>query len=135
MKKCLIVVFWFMSTAVFAQVGVSYHQSNLPFFGVNYEFAEKFLAEVRLGTDSYFEDVSLEGVFTYQFVNKEDYEVYIGVGGRIQNLEGLVIPFGVNIFPFEQKKFGAHIELSPIITGENGNVLRGSWGIRYRFLK
>lgn len=134
MKKCVVVIFWCMSTMTFAQVGVSYHQSNLPFLGVNYEFAEKFLAEVRLGTDAYFEDVSVEGVFTYQFINKEDYEVYAGIGARIQNIEGLVIPLGIQIFPFEQKKFGAHIELAPIF-GESSNLIRGSWGIRYRFLR
>jgi hypothetical protein len=48
---------------------------------------------------------------------------------------GLVIPVGLNIFPFETKSFGFHIELSPIIAFDDEALLRGSWGIRYRFLE
>jgi hypothetical protein len=42
-----------------------------------------------------------------------------------------VVPIGVNIYPFSNKNFGFHIELAPIIGWDD--VLRGSWGIRYRF--
>ncbi len=46
---------------------------------------------------------------------------------------GVVIPVGLNIYPFTNKKFGFHIEAAPVI-GEDF-ILRDSWGIRYRFRK
>ncbi len=135
MKKLLLLFVWVATMpSAFAQLGISFHQSNLPFFGVNYEFKDRFLTELRLGTDSYLEDVSAEAVITYQFLNQDDYEFYAGVGARVQSFGGLVIPVGFNFFPFDEKKFGFHIEVAPIIA-EDASIFRGSWGIRYRFLK
>jgi len=115
-----------------AQLGLSFHQSNLPFVGVNYEIKNRIRPEVRVGTDAYFENISVEGVVTYDILDKEDYEFYAGLGGRVNDdFVGLVIPIGVNFYPFTEKQFGFHIELSPIVGDDN--ILRGSWGIRYRF--
>ena len=92
------------------------------------------MPELRLSTDTYLGDGSLpELVLTYQFLNKEDYEFYGGLGFRASAFQGLVLPVGFNFFPFEKKKFGFHLELAPIVN--DNPVLRGSWGIRYRFLK
>ena len=44
----------------------------------------------------------------------------------------VVVPIGLNIYPFSSKAFGFQMELAPII---GDDVLRGSWGIRYRFIK
>lgn len=115
----------------FAQFGVNFHQSNLPFVGLNYEIKNRLRPEVRIGTDNFFEETTFEGVVTYDLAEKEDYEIYAGVGGRINRFEGLVIPVGVNVYPLSSKQFGFHIELAPLI-GET-SVLRGSWGIRYQF--
>lgn len=110
---------------------MSFHQSNIPFVGVNYEIKNKLRTEARLGVDSYFEEMSLEGVVTYDIFKKEDYELYGGVGGRVNSLEGLVIPAGINIFPLNNKQFGFHLEAAALL-GEN-SILRGSWGIRFQF--
>lgn len=133
MKK-LSIIFVFLSNVAFAQFGVSVHQSELPFVGFNYEFSERLRPELRIGTDNYFENVSVEVIGTYDILNKEDYEFYAGAGARFNLLDGLVIPVGLNIFPFQSKSFGFHIELSPIISFDDSSLLRGSWGIRYRFL-
>jgi hypothetical protein len=133
MKRVYLFLFLCIPTIAFSQLGVSFHQSNLPFIGVNYEFKERFRPELRVGTDQYFEDLTLEAVFTYDIINKDAYEFYAGLGLRTDFEPGLVIPVGLNIYPFTEKKFGFHIELSPILGGSE--VLRGSWGIRYRFLK
>lgn len=133
MKK-LSIIFVFLSNVAFAQFGVSVHQSELPFVGFNYEFSERLRPELRIGTDNYFENVSVEVIGTYDILNKEDYEFYAGAGVRFNLLDGLVIPVGLNIFPFQSKSFGFHIELSPIISFDDSSLLRGSWGIRYRFL-
>lgn len=118
-----------------AQWGVSYHQSALPFVGVNYTFSERFMPELRLGTDQYLSDVSLEVTFSYQYVQREEYQLYAGIGILVREYEaGVVIPAGMLIYPFENKKFGFHIEAAPVIFDWD-SILRGSWGIRYRFLR
>jgi len=134
MKK-LTIIFLLVCNSAFAQLGVNIHQSEIPFVGFNYEFADRIKPELRFGTDNYFENVSVEIIGTYDILNKTDYEVYAGAGARFNLLEGLVIPVGLNVFPFATKSFGFHIELSPIISFDDSSLLRGSWGIRYRFLK
>ncbi len=72
-------------------------------------------------------------MLTYDFANKEEYELYAGAGVRLNGFTGLVIPLGLNIYPLPTKQFGFHIELAPII-GES-SLWRGSWGITYKFKK
>jgi hypothetical protein len=69
-------------------------------------------------------------------LDKEDYEFYGGVGLFLNDFEALAIPIGVNIYPLPNKKFGFHIELTPLLPlDDDETILRGSWGIRYRFRK
>jgi hypothetical protein len=134
MRKILIVVLCALGTPSIGQFGVSFHQSNMPFAGFNYEIADRFLPEIRLGMDTFLDNMSVEAVATYQFIDKEDVEVYAGLGGRANRSAGLVAPIGVHLFPFSAKKFGFHIELTPIFMEEaDSPLIRGSWGIRYRF--
>ena len=133
MRKIIITVLIALPTISFAQLGISFHQSNLPFLGINYEIKNKVRPELRVGTDNYFEALSAEGVITYDILKKEDYEFYAGLGVRANGFTGLVIPIGLNIYPLPTKKFGFHIELSPIVGDDN--ILRGTWGIRYIFKK
>ena len=125
------VIFLLISTGSYAQLGVSFQQSNLPFIGLNYEIKNRIIPEVRIGTDSYFDDTSLEVTVNYIFKRDETVNVYAGLGGRLHILRGIVVPVGLNIYPFEEKNFGFQIELAGILR-ESG-ILRGSWGIRYRF--
>jgi hypothetical protein len=117
----------------YGQLGIDFNQSNLPFAGISYEFKSQFRPELRIGTDMYLEGIALEGIMTYDILNKAEYEFYAGLGGRVNAFPGLVIPIGFNFYPFESKNFGFQIELAPII-GDSA-ILRGSWGIRYRFRK
>lgn len=134
MKKFILLAFFgLISTVSFAQWTVSYHQSNLPFLGVNKQIGEKWLPEFRVGTDNFIDDVSLELVVNHIFYKNERIDFYGGIGGRVQSFAGLVIPVGLNIYPFEQKDFGLHIEAAGLV-GEQ-SLFRGSFGIRYRFLK
>ena len=139
MTKKLILLFGLLLGAnkAFSQLTVDFHQSNLPFIGFNYEFNDKYGPALRFGIDNYIENLSLEGVFFYQFFDKENYEFYGGAGLRVNALAGIVIPVGLNVFPFDKKNFGVHIEIAPIADLEHneGLLIRGSWGIRYRFLK
>jgi hypothetical protein len=134
-KPILLFAFLVVSHFSYAQLGLSFHQSNLPFAGISYEIGERFLPEFRLGTDNFFEDTSLELVVNYVFVKQESVQAYGGLGVRAQIFEGPLIPLGINVYPFAQKNFGFHMELAGLLSGEEGGLLRGSWGIRYRFLE
>lgn len=121
----------------FAQLGVGYYQSNLPFVAISYEFKSKLRPEARVASDNYLNNVGLEGVLNFNVIKNDDLEFYIGVGGRVNVFEGIVVPFGLNFYPLPEKRFGLHIELATIFTSNQftENILRGSWGIRYRFSK
>ncbi|MEQ8470095.1 MAG: hypothetical protein RIC35_02875 [Marinoscillum sp.] len=132
MKKTLITLaLAIISFSTFAQLGIAFHQSNIPQIGVNYQIGERFIPEFRVGVDVDLESTPLELVANYMFVKKEDYQFYAGIGGRVQAFEGVVIPVGLNVYPFTNKSFGFHTELAPVL--RENSILRGSWGIRYIF--
>ncbi|WP_057937027.1 hypothetical protein [Algoriphagus resistens] len=136
MKKFLLIsLFGLFSVSAFSQTTITFHHSNLPFIGVNYQFGERFIPEFRLGTDTYLEDLSAELVANYIFKKTDRFEFYGGAGLRVGSFDGIVVPVGLNIYPFEQKDFGFHIEGAPILGFEDDSLFRGSFGIRYRFSK
>jgi hypothetical protein len=47
--------------------------------------------------------MSIEGVLTYDLSKKEDYDLYAGVGVRVNGFTGVVIPLGINIYPLTTK--------------------------------
>ncbi|EMR02627.1 hypothetical protein [Cesiribacter andamanensis] len=128
------------ATSAWAQLSVGYHQSNLPLIAVGYELGERFLPELRFAaninvSDGYYTELALN----YQLLNRPDYEFYTGLGlglytGYYATDAALVVPLGLNLFPFERKRFGFHMEVAPQIDTDHFKLLRGSWGIRYRFL-
>ncbi len=120
-------------TYAHAQFGVSIHQSNLPLAGINYEIRGRLLPELRVGTDNFFYDTTLEFTVSYIFKKTEQINAYVGLGVRSQIFEGTVVPIGMNIYPFEKKNFGFQMELAALVSEES--LLRGSWGIRYRFIR
>ena len=92
------------------------------------------MPELRFGMDNHIDHMSVEAVATFQFIDKEEVEVYAGLGGRANNRPGLVAPIGIHAFPFTKKNFGFHFEVCPIISEHRDSPhIRGSWGIRYRF--
>ena len=133
MKRLILFIVLLTPSFAKSQFAVGYQFSNLPFLGVSYEIKDRFRPEFRVGTDTYLEDISVEGIFAYDFVNKTDYEFYAGLGVRGSNdFAGLVIPVGFNFYPFDEKKFGFQFEVCPIL-GES-DILRGSIGFKYKFL-
>jgi len=99
MKTFITLIISLVPLIAFGQFGVDYNQSNLPFVGLSYEFKDKFRPELRIGTDNYFEDISLEGILSYDILNRDNYEFYGGLGFRSQDFNGLVIPIGFNFNP------------------------------------
>ena len=130
-----LLILCFLGFSVNAQFGISYHQSAIPFIGFNYTINERLMPELRLGTNLNFDYIPIEGVFTYNFVHEEEYRLYAGLGFYYYSGQGAAsFPVGVQIYPFEKKRFGFHIEATPLL-GEGIRALRGSWGIRYQFFK
>ncbi|HEX8505978.1 MAG TPA: hypothetical protein VF630_11485 [Hymenobacter sp.] len=117
-----------------AQFNVAYHQSALPFASLSYDF-QRFHPDIRVSTDAFTSDLSAELTLNYKFVNKDDYYVYGGIGGRTNRIAGGVVPIGLVVFPFAKKRLGFHSEVAIIGLGESGTVLRGSWGLKFRFGK
>lgn len=135
-RNLLLILCCCYSTYSSAQFGLSYHQSNLPFIGVDYELGRRILGSLRISTDVFLVDLTPELVLAYKFGKNDQVDPYLGLGIRVDDTNlgtGIVVPFGLNIYPFAQKQFGFLLELSPILIGDSGNVIRGSWGIRYRF--
>ena len=141
MKNILLLALLLGATPLAAQWTVSFHQSFLPFAGLSYGFGDRFRLEARVGTDLDFNSVTTEGLALYDILDEEDYELYAGLGGHTNDpFNGLVIAAGLNIYPFAEKRFGFHIELAPLVgipldSVDENTRLRGSWGIRYRFLQ
>jgi len=125
---CVILI----SLSAQSQFSVSYHSSQLSFFGVNYTYKSRLINEFRTSTDINGENAYFEFVSNYNFARKkEEYDSYIGLGYYTLGDGGLVIPVGINIYPFERKSFGFLSEVA-YLSGED--IIRGSLGIRYRFI-
>ena len=107
------------------------------FVGIGYQIGERFTPEFRIGTNLDLEDLaSGELALLYTLKKKEDLEVYAGFAPGYNGWLGVstyALPIGMNFYPFQTKNFGFHLELAPQIIGEAAVLIRGSWGIRYRF--
>jgi hypothetical protein len=121
-----------------AQVAISYYQSGLSMVGVSTNTNKRIWGELRLGTDLKFEDFSPELVGAFNFKKTETVKLYGGLGIRLNVYEGVLLPLGIQISPFQDfRNFAFHIEVAPIITlrDEYDSYFRGSVGIRYLFLR
>ena len=128
----LLLAFLLAAPKAFSQVFVSYYQSSIPFAGIGYEF-RRFAPELRVATNVFVDDISAEFVLPYKVVSKEDYFVDAGLGYRYNIFRGLVLPVGFTAYPFPKKGMGFHAELALISDFQSSALLRGSWGIAYRF--
>jgi hypothetical protein len=122
----------------FSQSIVSYHQSpNGGEASYAYEFNDKFRPEIRLFPNTLMDDFFVKLMFSYDWIEKNDYEFYSGISiiGSTIGHATVGLPIGLNVYPFENKSFGFLMEFAPAFPfGEgNGAYFTGSWGIRYRF--
>jgi len=120
----------------FSQWSVSYYSSSLSKVGVGYEFSERFHSELRLYSNTTFENITPEFVLGYNVVNEDKHKIYLGLGGNVNYFNGLVLPFGVRFTPVESlNRFSLHIEVQPTFYFERDVIIQSAWGIRYRFGK
>lgn len=140
MRLLIFISFFLYQITAFSQpVGVTFHQSStITKVGVFYEIKDLVIIEARIWDAMIFEDFSFEVAAMGKFLRRENYELYGGVGQSVSpytDLHGIIVLLGTNIYPFSNKKIGFHVELSPLFPEEENiiGVVRGSWGLRYRF--
>jgi len=114
---------------------MSYQYSSLSKIGIGYNFSQRIWSELRVFSDTYLEGVTPELVVLYNISVKERHEIYIGVGGVINSLSGIVFPIGLQFRPLENfKRFSIQIEFEPTIDiGNEDLAFLSSAGIRYTF--
>lgn len=123
-----------LTSKSYSQISVSYYNSSLSKIGLGYNFSEKVWGELRLYSNTAIYDVTPEFVVCYNIVQKENHNIYVGLGGVINYFTGFVVPVGVQFIPFEKsKKLSFHIEFQPTLDFYNDMVFQSAWGLRYRF--
>lgn len=144
MKKLLVSLFLLAGTTSIskAQVSVGMNfQNTRNFITVGTDPDKDFFFDGRLGLG---EELGLELVGGYNFVQKSEVNAYFGLGlglfdhyhprrDRYYDDTYFAIPFGVLIKPFSSKKFGFLIEAAPIFYNDYGSYLRGGIGFKYTF--
>jgi len=134
MKKMLTIALVLCSLSTLkAQVGFSYlHSDVVSAFGISSNPQNRFWAEARLTLDVAWQDVGPELVTFVNVVRREDFDFFVGAGGRFNVLEGVILPaFGFQIRPIESKpNLAIHAE-GMFIAGVNADVFKGSIGLRY----
>jgi hypothetical protein len=133
MKRTVLVVIVFLfALKGFSQMSVSYYSVGSK-LGVAYNFNPKLWAELRLYSNADISEITPQLVGCYNFVQKERFNVYVGIGGMLNTENGVIIPVGIQFTPFEKfNHFLLHIELDPTIS-DYGTYYNTSWGLRYRF--
>ena len=133
----LIALLGISSVTAFSQLSISYYSSNFSKIGLAYNFSNRLWTELRLYSNTEILDLTPELVLCYNIVNKEQHNIYLGFGGNVNYLSGLVMPVGVQFTPFEKlERFSLHIELQPSLDfGYESILVLSSWGVRYKFIK
>ena len=127
-------MFFIICTKGFSQFSVSYYSSSLSKIGLGYDFSDKWWSEVRLYSNTTFENITPELIVCYNVVRKEKHKAYLGFGVNVNYFTGFVLPVGVQFRPIEKfDRFSLHIELQPSLDLDNDLTLQSHWGLRYRF--
>lgn len=118
-----------------SQISTSYYtnESNSK-FAIGYQFSEKWWSDLRIYSGTNIDNITPEIVLNYNFLRKEYYETYIGGGIILNNINGVVVPIGIGIKPFENlKNLSINIEFNPLYEIDlNDLFIRGFIGIRYK---
>lgn len=134
----LLILFFILSFSVKAQFSVSYYQSNnLSKIGLGYEFSDRVWSDVRMYGGFELEDFTFQPTLLGNFVHKEKFDVYAGLGLTVGLFDGVNIPIGLRFRPLENhKNILIHLEAEPLFQFENDtNILFASFGVRYIFNK
>ena len=131
----VILVFTLLANKGFSQTSISYYNSADSKIGLAHNFSEKLWGEARVYTSFEEYDSGVELVLCYNALIIQDYSFYLGLGAKLSEDSGVVVPIGVQFAPFDKfKELSLHVELQPVFS-EYENRLQSSIGIRYTFGK
>lgn len=124
-----------LNSTLKGQLSLSYQYSSLDKIGLGFNFSKRFWTELRIYGNTYIESITPELALLYNVSVKENHEVYLGAGAVVNYFNGIIIPLGIQIRPFEKfRNFSFQIEFQPLIEVEiEDMLLQASAGIRYRF--
>jgi hypothetical protein len=124
-----------VSTTSYSQITTSFYvsESNSK-FGIGYEFNEKLWTDLRVYSGTNISNFTPEIVLNYNFLRKENYYTYVGGGIIVNNINGIVVPIGIGIKPFENmKNLSINIEFNPLYEIDLDDLyIRGFIGLRYK---
>ncbi|WP_422008282.1 hypothetical protein [Roseivirga pacifica] len=137
MKKVLLIALClFALNQAKAQVGLSFlHSEAVSSFGISTNPEKRIWGEGRIDMDV--SEFSPEIMGFYNFIRKEDFNLFGGLGYRFKLAEGPVIPaVGFTVKPFEKmRNFAFHAEGAYVSGAVDGDdFLKGAIGFRY-FIK
>lgn len=137
-KKLKLIIFLSFSGIYlkgYSQVSTSFYanESNSK-VAIGYQFNKKLWSDLRIYSGTNIDNFTPEIVLNYNYIRKENYETYLGVGLILNNINGIVIPIGIGIKPFENlKNLSLNIEFNPVYELDlNDLFIRGFIGIRYK---
>ncbi|TXE16644.1 hypothetical protein ES731_13520 [Psychroflexus gondwanensis] len=122
-------------TKTYSQITASFYtNSSNSKFAIGYNINERFWTDLRIYSGTSIGNITPEIVINHNFVTKTSYEVYLGAGAILNNINGVVIPIGIGIKPFENlKDLSFNIEFNPIYEFDLDDLfVRGFLGIRYK---
>jgi len=135
MKKLFpILLFLMVSFHLKAQVSVAYHYSfALSSIAVGTNPDRNIWGEFRIGMDTELNDFSPEVVGFWNYLKRDDFKLFVGLGLRLNLAAGPILPaFGFTFNPIESKpNFAIHAEGAVLARAEDTAILRGSLGLRY----
>ena len=119
-----------------AQFSAAFYQNNVSSkIAIGYEFNDKLWSEFRFYSGTNIEDFTPEIVLNYNFIRQDYYNTYLGLGFVLNQINGLVVPIGVGVKPFENlKNLSFNIEFTPqVLTELDGILFSGFVGVRFVF--
>ncbi|MFP9114057.1 hypothetical protein ACLI1A_08935 [Flavobacterium sp. RHBU_3] len=125
-----------ISPKALSQVTASFYTSGtLSKVAIGYNFNERLWADARIYSSTSADGITPEAVINYNYLAKESYYTYIGVGAIVNDVNGVLIPIGVGIKPFENlKNLSINIELDPLYEIDDEDLyINGFIGLRYKF--
>ena len=135
LKLLLTLTLGIIYSASYAQLTTSFYSNDFNSkFAIGYEFNEKLWTDLRIYSGTDIDNFTPELVLNYNFLRKDNYYTYFGGGIVANNINGIVVPIGIGIKPFENlKNLSINIEFNPLYELDFEDLfIRGFVGIRYR---
>jgi len=102
LPSLFLIFFTLTPTETYSQVTASFYtNSSNSKFAIGYNINERFWTDLRIYSGTSIDNITPEIVINHNFVTKTSYEVYLGAGVILNNINGIIIPVGIGIKPFE----------------------------------